>query len=303
MDAYAAYSGGLESTPSGVYPVNEKMLEDSLSGRIAEHPAMLGAQIIHEFAEVLGNPAFVINPPDCDEFIDVARLSGIKGIYRESHVHVLNQKEVATRAAIIRGRAYEDCNFIVCHIGGGLSVAAHRKGRMIDGNDVLNGEGPMAPNRSGYVPLLPLVKRCCDGTWDYKTAKKVIAKAGGLKSLTGTDDLLEIKERRSRGDKWCELVYDSFAYNLAKYIGSYACVLEGDVDAILLTGGVSKDEEFVELIRKYAGWIAPVMSFGGDFEMEALGWGATDALKGKIELKEYTGVPVWSGFDFEPETV
>lgn len=303
MDAYAAYSGGLESTPGGIFPVNEKMLEDSLSGRIAEHPAMLGAQIVHEFAEVLGKPAYVINPPDCDEFEDIARLSGIKGIYRQSHVHVLNQKEVAIRAAAELGKAYEDCNFIVCHIGGGLSIASHKKGRMVDGNDVINGEGPMAPNRSGYVPLLPLVKRCCDGTWDYKTAKKAIAKAGGLKSLTGTDDILEIKKRRAEGDKWCALVYDTFAYNLAKYIGSYACVLEGKVDAIVLTGGVSRDEELVELIRKYAGWIAPVKSFGGDFEMEALALGAIRALKGEEVLKEYTGIPVWNGFDFEPDEV
>lgn len=301
MDAYAAYSGGLESTSGGVFPVNEKMLEDSLSGRIAEHPAMLGAQIIHEFAEVLGKPAFVVDPPDADEFIDLARISGIKGIYRQSHVHVLNQKEVARRAARELGSTYEKCNLIVCHIGGGLSVAAHRHGQMIDGNDVLNGEGPMAPNRSGYVPLLPLVKRCCDGTWDYKTAKKIISKEGGLKSLTGTDDILEIKRRRDDGDEWCRLVYDAFAYNLAKYIGSYACVLEGRVDAIVLTGGVSKDEEFVELIRKYAGWIARVISFGGDFEMEALALGAIRALSGEEELKVYTGVPTWSGFEYEPE--
>ena len=300
MDAYAAYSGGLESTPGGVFPVNQKMLEDAASGRIAEHPAMLGAQIIGEFSAALNVPAYVINPPDVDEFDDIARISGIKGIYRESHVHVLNQKEVAMRMAAELGRPYADCRFIVCHVGGGLSIVAHRGGRMVDGNDVLNGEGPMAPNRSGHVPLLTLVRKCYSGEYEYQDIKNMIAKEGGLRSLTGTDDILEIKARRDSGDRWASLVYEAFAYNLAKYIGSYACVLEGRVDAIIMTGGVSNDEEFIENIRKYAGWIAPIRVYNGDFEMESLAAGALRVLRGEEEPLEYTGVPVFSGFDFEP---
>ena len=258
MDAFAAYSGGLESTPGGIFPVNQKMLVDAMSGRIADHPAVLGSQIIGEFSTALGKPAYVIDPPDVDEFDDIARISGIKGIYRESHVHVLNQKEVARRMAAELGKRYDECNFIVCHVGGGLSIAAHKQGRMVDANDVVNGDGPMAPNN------------------------------------------IKLKEMRDSGDRWASLVYDAFSYNLAKYIGSYACVLEGKVDAIILTGGVSKDEEFVDSIRKYAGWIAPVKSYGGDFEMEALAEGALRVLRGEEEPKEYTGVPVFSGFDFEP---
>lgn len=300
MDAYAAYSGGLESTPGGVFPVNEKMLEDSMSGRIADHPAMLGAQIIGEFGAALGKPAYVINPPDVDELQDVARISGIKGIYRESHVHVLNQKEVAMRMAAELGRKYEECRFIVCHVGGGLSIAAHRDGRMVDANDVVNGEGPMAPNRSGHVPLLPLVRKCYSGEYSFDDIKAIIAKTGGVKSLVGTDDILEVKALRDSGDKWAGLVYEAFAYNLAKYIGSYACVLEGKVDAIIMTGGVSNDEEFIANIRRYAGWIAPVKAYGGDFEMESLAAGALRVLRGEEETIEYTGIPVFSGFDFEP---
>lgn len=303
MDAYGAYSGGLESTPGGVFPVNEKMLEDASSGRIADHPATLGAQIIGEFAGALGKPAFVVNPPDVDELDDIARISGIKGIYRESHVHVLNQKEVAMRMAAELGKSYSDCRFIVCHVGGGLSIAAHRDGRMVDANDVVNGEGPMAPNRSGYVPLLPLVKKCFADGAEYGGIKAMIAKTGGLKSLTGTDDMLEIKAKRDGGDRWSALVYDAFAYNLAKYIGSYACVLEGRVDAIIMTGGVSNDEEFIDNIRKYAGWIAPVKVYGGDFEMESIAAGVLRVIRGEEEPKEYTGVPVFSGFEYEPETV
>lgn len=301
MDAYAAYSGGLESTSGGVFPVNEKMLEDAASGRIADHPATLGAQIIGEFAGALNVPAYVINPPDVDEFDDIARISGIKGIYRESHVHVLNQKEVAMRMAAELGKRYDECRFIVCHVGGGLSIAAHKGGRMVDANDVVNGEGPMAPNRSGYVPLIPLVRKCYSGDYDFKDIRKMIAKDGGLKSLVDTDDILEVKKRRDSGDKWAELVYDAFAYNLAKYIGSYACVLEGKVDAIIMTGGVSNDEEFIANITKYAGWIAPVKVYGGDFEMESLAAGVLRVFRGEEEPKEYTGKPVFSGFEFEPE--
>ncbi|MBR2121342.1 MAG: butyrate kinase [Lachnospiraceae bacterium] len=302
IDAYAAYSGGLVSTPGGIFPVNEKILEDCTSGRLMEHPAILGAQIIDVFAKRYGRPAFLVNPPDTDEFEDIARLTGIKGIYRESHVHVLNQKEAAMRAAKKLGKEYGDCSFVVCHVGGGLSITAQKNGRIVDANDVLNGDGPMAPNRSGYVPLLPVIRMCFSGRYTEEEMKQKISRFGGLVSLLGTDDMKEIKERIADGDRWAQLVYEHFAYQLAKYIGSYACVLEGKVDAIVMTGGVSNDEQFIENVGKYAGWIAPVMAFGGDFEMEALASGAVRALDGTEELKEYTGIPVWDGFDFEPET-
>lgn len=301
MDAFAAYSGGLVSTPGGVFPVNEKIIEDCSSGRLMEHPAILGAQIIDDFAKKTGRPAYLVNPPDVDEFEDIARLTGIKGIYRESHVHVLNQKEVAIRAAEQLGKKYEECSFVVCHVGGGLSITAQKNGRIIDGNDVLNGDGPMAPNRSGYVPLLPVIKMCFSGKYTEADMKAMVSKRGGLISLVGTDDMRAIKARIAEGDKWAALVYEQFAYQLAKYIGSYACVLEGRVDAIVLTGGVSNDVDFVENVKKYAGWIAPFIVFGGDFEMEALAAGAIRALTGEEATKEYTGVPVWEKFDFEPE--
>lgn len=299
MDAFSAYSGGLESTPGGIFPVNEKILEDCSSGRLMEHPAILGAQIIGEFARQTGKPAYLVNPPDVDEFDDVARLTGIKGIYRESHVHVLNQKEVAMRAAASLGKRYNECSLVVCHVGGGLSITAQKQGRIVDGNDVLNGDGPMAPNRSGYVPLLPVIKMCFSGKYSEKDMKNKVSKTGGLVSLLGTDNMFEIKSRIAKGDKWAALVYENFAYQLAKYIGSYACVLEGKVDAIVMTGGVSNDEDFISNVKKYAGWIAPLIVYGGDFEMEALASGAIRALSGQEETKEYTGVPVWSGFDFE----
>lgn len=301
VDAFAAYSGGLASTPGGIFDVNDQIIADCTSGRLFEHPAILGAQIIHAFAAETGKPAYLVNPPDVDEFEDIARISGIKGIYRESHVHVLNQKEVAIRAAAQLGKAYEDSDLIVCHVGGGLSITAQQHGRIVDGNDVLNGDGPMAPNRSGNVPVMPVIKRCFSGAYSEAQLKDAVSKKGGLLGLLGTDDAREILRRIESGDKWAELVYDAFAYQLAKSIGSYACVLAGQVDAIVLTGGVSHDPYFVDHVTKLVSWIAPVLVFAGDFEMEALASGAIRALSGQEAVKTYTGVPVWSGFDFEYE--
>jgi butyrate kinase len=299
MDAFAAYSGGLASTPGGTFPVNAKIIEDCTSGRLFEHPAILGAQIIHAFGKETGKPAYLVNPPDVDEFEDVARVSGIKGIYRESHVHVLNQKEVAIRAAKELGKKYEDCGLVVCHVGGGLSITAQQNGRIIDGNDVLNGDGPMAPNRSGNVPVMPVIKMCYSGNHTQEEMKNKVSKTGGLLGLLGTDDSREILARIEKGDKWAQLVYDAMAYQLGKQIGAYACVLRGKVDAVVLTGGVSNDRYFVDKVKELVSWIAPVIVYGGDFEMEALASGAVRALSGEEPVKEYTGIPVWSGFDFE----
>jgi butyrate kinase len=301
IDAFAAYSGGLVSTPSGIFPVNDRIIADATSGRLFEHPAILGSQIIRAFADQTGKPAYLVNPPDSDELEDVARIAGIKGIYRESHVHVLNQKEVAIRAAQSLGRKYEDCNFVVCHVGGGLSITAQRKGRLIDANDVLNGDGPIAPNRSGHVPLLPVIKRCFSGEYTEAEMKNFVSKTGGLVGLLGTDDAREILRRIDAGDQWAKLVYDAFAYTLAKYIGSYAVVLAGEVDAIVMTGGVSNDPYFIDQVKSRVAWIAPMIVYGGDFEMEALASGAIRALTGEEAVKDYTGVPVWTGFDFEPK--
>jgi len=298
MDAFSAYSGGLEPLEGGIYPVNEKILEHSREGRTVKHPATLGAQIIQEFSEKTGKPAFLVNPPDVDEFQDLARVTGIPGLYRESRVHVLNQKEVAMRRAKELGKAYEECNFVVAHVGGGLSVTAQEKGKIIDGNDVLNGDGPMAPNRSGSVPAVPIIKMCFSGEFTQTEMIAKISKKGGLLGHLDTDSGLEISERMEKGDKKAKLIYDAMAYQLSKFIGSYAVVLNGKVDGIILTGGISNDKYFVGLVKEKCEWIAPIAVYGGDFEMEALAAGAARALSGEEKTKEYSGVPTWDGFDF-----
>lgn len=296
MDAFSALSGGLESMEGGVYPVNDIILEHAREGRTVKHPATLGALLVQLFAEETGKPAFLVNPPDVDEFEDLARLTGLKGVYRESRVHALNQKEVAMRYAAELGRSYEACNFVVAHVGGGLSVCAHKRGKMIDGNDVLNGDGPMAPNRTGSVPPVPIIRMCFSGTFTEKEMIEKIGKTGGLYGHLGTDSVLEIKERIKNGDGYAKLVYDGMAYQLSKFIGSYAAVLEGEVDAILLTGGVSNDAYFVGEVARRCGWIAPVKAYGGDYEMEALAAGAIRVLDKLEAPKTYTGIPAWSGF-------
>ncbi|WP_099466634.1 butyrate kinase [Konateibacter massiliensis] len=298
MNAFAAYSGGLESMVGGVYPVNDMILKHSREGRTVKHPAILGAQLIDAFSKEYGAPSFLVNPPDVDEFEDLARVTGMKGIYRESRVHVLNQKEVAMRYAKELGKRYEECNFVVCHVGGGLSVTAHKQGLMVDGNDVLNGDGPMAPNRTGELPAVPLIKMCFSGEFNEKEMIAKVSKTGGLLGHLGTDNTLEITKRIDEGDLYAKLIFDGMAYQLSKYIGSYSVVLEGKVDGIILTGGVSNSCYFTDQITKRCAWIAPVKIYGGDFEMEALAAGALRVLNKEEEPKNYTGDPVWSGFDF-----
>lgn len=297
IDAFSGYCGGMGPTVGGIFAIDETVCEHVLNCGM-NHPAILGAPILHAFAREAGKPAYAVNQPDTDEFEDVARITGYPGVYRKSHVHCLNQKEVAIRYASELGIPYEEGNFVVAHVGGGLSVAAHRHGRMVDANDVLEGSGPFAPNRSGDVPLKPVVAMCYDGA-EKADVMNVIGRTGGLKGLVGTDDTLEIERRIAAGDEWAHLCLDAMAYQTAKAIGAFAAVLHGNIDGIVLTGGVSNDEYFVDYIREMVGWIAPLKAYGGDFEMEALAAGAVRALSGAEQVMTYTGEPSWTGFDLE----
>ena len=301
IDAFAAYSGALVGSAAGIYPVNEKILEHSREGHTAKHPAMLGALLVDALANKKGVPAYVIDHPDSDEFQDLARVTGMPGVYRQSKIHVLNQKAVARRAAEELGKTYDSGNYIVAHVGGGLSVACHQQGRIVDGNDVINGAGPMAPNRSGDVPAGDIIRKCFSGKYTERQMKEKVGKTGGLLGHLGTDDTRAIVQRIAEGDQYAALIFDGMAYQLAKAIGGFASVLEGKVDAIVLTGGVSNNLHFVEEVSKRVCWIAPVKVYAGDFEMEALAAGAIRALTGQEETKEYTGEPTWNGFPYAPD--
>ncbi len=295
MDAFSGYCGSMGPTVGGTFAIDQTVCDHVLNAGV-NHPAILGAPLLYAFAQEVGKPAYAVNQPDTDELDDVARITGYPGVYRKSHVHCLNQKECAMRCASELGCEYQDTNIIVAHVGGGLSVACHKHGRMIDTNDVLEGSGPFAPNRSGDVPLKPVVKLAFSGDHSKKEIDGVIGKTGGLVGLCGTDDARTICKRIDDGDEWAKLCYEAMAYQVSKAIGGFAAALEGKVDGIVLTGGVSNDPFFAGYVTQRVQWIAPVKIYGGDFEMEALAAGAIRALDGKDEVMTYTGKPSWDGF-------
>ena len=297
VDAFSARGGGLVNVEGGVYKVGEKLLEHARVGYTVKHPATLGAQLADAFAKEYGGVAFVVNPPDVDEFTDVARVTGLKGIYRESRIHALNQKEIGIRYAAKLGKKYEDLNLIICHIGGGISVTAHNHGKMVDSNDIANGDGPMAPTRCGQLPVKDVVTMCFSGKYTEKEMREKITKTGGLVDHLGTSDAREVTEMIKNGNQYAKLIYDAMIYEIGKTAGSMAAVLCGKVDGIIFTGGISHDKYVVEKLTEMLSFIAPITVMAGEFEMEALAAGAIRVLSGKEEAKTYTGVPVWNGFN------
>lgn len=295
-DAFVGRGGGLQSCEGGTYNVNDVMLDHARNGTVGRHPATLGSQLADEFARTYGGRAFIVNPPDVDELEDVARVTGLADVYRESRVHALNQKETAIRCAAEMGGKYTDFNFVVGHIGGGVSISAHKKGRIVDNTDIINGEGPMTPTRAGALPAVQFMDLCFSGKYDRKAMYNRLTKTGGFVDHLGTSDMLEVAQMIRDGNQYAKVVYDSFIYQLSKYIGAMAAALHGKVDAIVLTGGIVNDKNLVAELTDSCGWIAPVKAYPGEFEMEALSNGALRVLRGEESAKTYTGVPVWCGF-------
>ena len=297
VDAFSARGGGLVNVEGGVFTIGDKLLEHARTCYTVKHPATLGAQLADAFAKEYGGVAFVVNPPDVDEFTDVARVTGLKGIYRESRIHALNQKEIGIRYAAKLGKKYEDLNLIICHIGGGISVTAHNHGKMVDSNDIANGDGPMAPTRCGQLPVKDVVTMCFSGKYTEKEMREKITKTGGLVDHLGTSDAREVTEMIKNGNQYAKLIYDAMIYEIGKTAGSMAAVLCGKVDGIIFTGGISHDKYVVEKLTEMLSFIAPITVMAGEFEMEALAAGAIRVLSGKEEAKTYTGIPVWNGFN------
>ena len=242
-----------------------------------------------------GKRAFCVNPPDVDEFILEARITGIPEIYRESRIHALNQKEIALRYAAKVKKDYENLNLIVCHIGGGISIAAHHKGKMIDCNDIVNGDGPMTPNRSGFVPAKPLIKLCFSGNYTEKELNALINKKGGITALLGTNDMKEVSQKARIENSREKKIYDAMIYQIVKQIGAMYASLKCNCSAILLTGGIANDNYLVEKIKSYVKGMAKVVVMPGEFELEALASGAIRVLSNKEQVRSYTGIPVFDG--------
>ena len=293
IDAYVGRGGGLLPVEGGTYEVDEILLDHARRGANGvAHPAQLGSQIAYEFAKKYNKPAFVVNPPDTDELCTEARITGVKGIYRNVHLHALNLKETAIRHSEKSGVRYEDKNYVVCHIGGGISISAHKNGRMIDGNDIVGGEGPMAPTRCGSLPAAEII-RYAYAHDSKKDALALTTKTGGFVNLLDTSDALEVFNRASANDKAAKLVWDTMTYQIIRYIGAMAAVLHGQVDGILLGGGMVHNKKLVNDITDACSWIAPVSAYPGEFELEAMAAGAIRVLEGKEKAKKYTGAPVW----------
>lgn len=287
FDAFVGRGGLMHPIESGTYRVNEDMLQDLKECRYGEHASNLGAIIAYNLAEKVGKPAYIVDPVVIDEMEPLARYSGLKGIERKSIWHALNQKAVARRAAKDLGKRYDEVNLIVVHLGGGISVAAHKKGRTVDVNNALNGDGPFAPERAGGLPTISLVDLCLSGKYTYEEMKKLLAGKGGLVSHLGTNNAMEVEERIEKGDEYAKLVYEAMAYQVAKTVGEMATVLCGEVDAIVLTGGLARSEMLTNWIKERVSFIAPVMLYPGEDEMRALLEGALRVLRGEEKEKTY----------------
>jgi butyrate kinase len=298
-DAFSSRGGGLASCEGGVYEINETLLHHARIGFTIMHPAVLGVQLANEFSHIFGGRAFVVNPPDVDEFIELARITGFKDMYRESRVHALNHKEVGIRFAKSHGKKYEDINLIIAHIGGGISVAAHRRGRMIDSNDIVQGDGPMAPTRAGALPAASLIKLCFSGKYTEKELLDRVMKKGGWMDHLGTADGRSVSAMIDAGNKYAKVIMDVTIYQISKAIGSCAVTLEGKAEAIILTGGLANDPYMVAEIKKKTEFLSPVTVIAGEFEMEALAAGAIRVLEGSEKAKNYSGEPVWKGLTKE----
>lgn len=294
LTAVVGRGGGLLAVEGGVYRINDLLLEHAEKGvNGVVHPAQLGALLASDIANCMNIPAFVVNPPDTDELQTVARITGIKGVYRNVHLHALNLKETAIRHAKKMNKKVSECNFIVCHIGGGVSISAHRCGKMIDGNDIVGGEGPMAPTRCGSIPAVELIDLCFSGI-SKKEAKAFCTKSGGFVSLLNTSDAQEVLRLVESKDAAAKLIWEAFKYQIVKEIGAMSTVLEGKVDGILLGGGIVHSVDLVDTIKHCCSWIAPVTAYPGEFEMEAMAAGAIRVLDGIETAKIYTGKPVWN---------
>jgi len=288
LDCVVGRGGLLHPIPSGTYEVNEKMLQDLGKAEWGEHASNLGGIIAYDIGQEVGIPAFIVDPVVVDEMRPEARISGIPDIERRSIFHALNQKAVARIAAQELGLKYEEANLIVVHMGGGISVGAHEKGKVIDVNNALNGDGPFSPERAGGVPVGQLVELCFSGKYTEDELKKRLVGKGGVVAYLGTNDMRRVEKEFLSGDEKIKLIYSAMAYQVAKEIGVCATVLKGKVHRIVLTGGLAYDNHFVGLIRERVEWIAGISVYPGEEEMKSLAMGALRVLRGEEKAKIYS---------------
>lgn len=286
FDVIIARGGLVKPTPSGVYRLDSKLIHD-LETSDLEHACNLGGLIADRLGRQIGCPSYIADPEVVDEMIPEARITGIRLIRRRSVFHALNTKAVARRYAWSIGRRYEDLNLILVHLGGGISVGAHRKGKVIDVNNALNGDGPFSPERAGTVPADQLVELCFSGRYTQREIKRMLNGKGGLAALVNTTDVAKVAEKAERGREPYKLALDAMLYNVAKDVGARAVALRGKVDAIIITGGIAHSEYCIKGLSKWIEWIAPIVVRAGEDELDALAFNAYGAMTGSIPIMKY----------------
>lgn len=286
LNVVVGRGGLLKPIPGGTYAVSDELLEDLKIGRQGQHASNLGGILAKEIADEIGVPSYIVDPVVVDELSEEARLSGVPEIPRISIFHALNQKAVAKRYAKENNKNYDELNLIVVHMGGGVSVGAHKNGKVIDVFNALDGDGAFSPERAGGVPVGGLISMCFSGKYTEKEVYKKLVGNGGLNAYLGTNDMRDVIKAAEDDDK-AKLVRDAFIYQVSKDIGSMACVLKGKVDRIIVTGGIAYNEFIINQLKEAAEWIAPFTVYPGEDELLALAQGGIRVLNGEEEAKVY----------------
>ena len=288
LDIVMGRGGLLRPITSGVYEVNDAMIRDLVNSPLGDHASNLGGLIANDIAKSLNIKAYIADPVVVDEMDELARFSGHALIPRYSIFHALNQKIISRQHAANMGKKYEDLNLICIHLGGGISVSAHKKGRVVDTNNALNGDGPFTPERSGSLPAGPLMDACFSGKYTKKDIDKMLKGEGGFVAYLGTNDALKVEQEVKAGNKEWELVYRAMAYQIAKEVGALAvAVFKMDLDGILVTGGMAYDKQFCSILQDYFAKVAPFYVYPGEDEMMALALNGLMVLNGETEPKIY----------------
>ena len=279
--------GMLKPIPGGTYAVSDGLLEDLKIGKQGQHASNLGGILAREIGDSIGVPSYIVDPVVVDELMPISRYSGVPELPRTSVFHALNQKAVAKRYAKEQGKAYDSLNLIVVHMGGGVSVGAHEKGRVVDVFNALDGDGAFSPERAGAVPTGALIKMCFSGEYTEKEVYKKVVGNGGFNAYVGTNDMRDVEKMVQGGDQKAAEVREAFIMQVAKNIGSMACVLKGQIDQIIITGGIAYDKVVVGGLRERTGFLAPITVYPGEDELLALAQGALRVMSGEEKAMEY----------------
>ena len=298
IDVFVGRGGCAYSQKAGVMEIDQALVTDTANDAGgSDHPAKLGVMLAWELGRKYSKPMYTVNPTNVDELCDLARVTGIAGLYRRAQTHVLNQKAIGRIHAEKMGKKYEDCRFIICHIDGGITVTAHCNGKMIDSTEGAGGDGPFSPTRLGSIPVMEIAKYLENHTAEQ--LKQMCSRSGGFVSHFGTSNADKVWKMVQQGDEKASVVWNAMIYQICKSIGAMAAVLEGEVDAILLTGGLVRFDSIVEGIKTRCLWIAPVFTYCGEVEQEEMANAVLEVLRGEKKAFRYTGKPVFSGFHWE----